>query len=338
MGKLTPLGRLIIILLILGAIFAGLKFSGVLDGFGAQKADNEQIEQQAENTENTNSGGGSSDSDSQAVTQVTSFSYTPAVPVGGVLKGVVELGASGFNSFIINVDNSKNWKLEKAEFGNSLAIENMASDADITQGLKKYIGSKLDYGVSGKNIHFVVSSGAMKAENTQKIIKALKSMKYNVNTVTAEQEGQLALKCVLPKDYEDKAFVVDIGSGNTKISWTEGSKTNSLESYGAKYFQNGTDDKTVASDIATKAKQVPDGKRKTCFIIGGAPFKLAKQVRKGEERYTVLEAPEFYKAEDAKDKAGINIYKAIADATGCDTFVFDWDSNFTIGFLLGLPN
>ncbi|TAH19503.1 MAG: hypothetical protein EAZ08_08415 [Cytophagales bacterium] len=336
MGKLTPLGRLIIILAILGAIFAGLKFSGVLDSLSAKKSDGEQIEQQAENEEKAEDGNSSTDSNSQTVSQASSFSYTPPAPVGGTLKGVVELGASGFNSFIINVDDAKNWKLEKAEFGNSLAIENMASDADITAGLKKYIGSKLDYGVAGKNIHFVVSSGAMKAENTQKIIKALKTLKYNVNTVTAEQEGQLALKCVLPKEYEDKAFVVDIGSGNTKITWKEAEKITSLESYGAKYFQNGTDDKTVATEIASFAKKVPDAKRKTCFIIGGSPSKLAKQVRKGEERYTVLEAPEFYKGEDAKDKAGINIYKALADATGCDTFVFDWDANFTIGFLLDL--
>jgi hypothetical protein len=336
MGKLTPLGRIIVIALILSAIFAGLKFSGVLDRFSAGKTEDEKIEQTTNADEKTNS---QTDADSQPVSQTTSFAYTPPAVVGGTLKGVVELGASGFNSFIVNMDNSKNWKLEKAEFGNSLAIENMASDADITAGLKKYIGSKLDFGVAGKNIHFVVSSGAMKAENTQKIIKALKILKYNVNTVTAEQEGQLALKCVLPKDFEERAFVVDIGSGNTKISWAEGSgKIKSLESYGAKYFQNGTDDKTVTSDIAAKAKQIPEGKRKTCFIIGGAPFKLAKQVRKGEERYTTLEAPEFYKGEDAKDKAGINIYKALADATGCDTFVFDWDANFTIGFLLGLPN
>ncbi len=340
MGKLTPLGRIIIIALILGAIFAGLKFSGVLDKLSAGKTEEEQIEQTTDAKESTDeSADSNSDSSAKPVNQISSFSYTPAAVVGGTLKGVVELGASGFNSFIINMDNNKNWKLEKAEFGNSLAIENMASDADITAGLKKYIGSKLDFGVAGKNIHFVVSSGALKAENTQKIIKALKMLKYNVNTVTAEQEGQLALKCVLPKDYEDKAFVVDIGSGNTKISWAEGGgKIKSLESYGAKYFQNGTDDKAVASDIAAKAKQIPDGLRKTCFIIGGAPFKLAKQVRKGEERYTTLEAPEFYKGEDAKDKAGINIYKALADATGCDTFVFDWDANFTIGFLLGLPN
>ena len=74
-----------------------------------------------------------------------------------------------------------------------------------------------------------------------------------------------------------------------------------------------------------------------CFIVGGVPFELADQTRQGEERYTVLKAPADYKSDKAKTKAGINIYKALADATGCDTFVFDWDANFTIGFLLGLP-
>ena len=57
-------------------------------------------------------------------------------------------------------------------------------------------------------------------------------------------------------------------------------------------------------------------------------------VRKNKERYTVLDVPSAYKLEKAKSKAGVNIYKAIADATGCQKFVFDWDANFTIGFLL----
>ncbi len=63
---------------------------------------------------------------------------------------------------------------------------------------------------------------------------------------------------------------------------------------------------------------------------------MAKQHRKGEERYTVLKAPASYKAADKKMASGLNIYKAISDATNTDTFVFDWDANFTIGFLLGL--
>ena len=62
------------------------------------------------------------------------------------------------------------------------------------------------------------------------------------------------------------------------------------------------------------------------------PFTLAKQHRKGEERYTVLKAPGSYKAADKKMGSGLNIYKAIVDATNTDTFVFDWDANFTLVF------
>jgi len=252
------------------------------------------------------------------------------------LKGVVELGASGFNSFIVRIDDQKRWKLEKADFGNSLVLENMATDLDIREGLKKYISNMLDFGVGGRDIQFVVSSGAAKADNTTKLIRALKSLNYVVNTVTAEQEGRLALRSVLPSNFDNNAFVVDIGSGNTKISWRSGGSVQALESYGSKYFQNGIDEAKVAEDVAAKVKQIPAANRKTAFIIGGIPFELAKQVRNGKERYTVLKAPADYTGENAKQKAGLVIYKAIADATGCQQFVFDWDANFTIGYLLTL--
>jgi hypothetical protein len=346
MQRLTVAGRLLITALILAAIFFGFRYFGGNDALRKlapkqseesatlPKSDDQSSSSSAEEssaTDNTASEATASD------TPRRSFTYTPPAPNGGKLKGVVELGASGFNSFIIRIDDQKNWKLEKAEFGNSLVIENMASDDDIRAGLKSYIGKMLDFGVSGRDIHFVVSSGAVKAEGTQKIIKALKSLNYFVNTVTPEQEGTLALRSVLPADYDNNSFVVDIGSGNTKISWKDGGSTKALETYGAKYFQNGTSDDVVTSEVKAKAKQVPEDHRKTCFIIGGVPFELAKAVRNGKERYTVLDAPSAYKLDNAKSKAGLTIYKAIAEATGCDQFVFDWDANFTIGFLLNMP-
>ncbi|MCU0339576.1 MAG: hypothetical protein MUE30_06815 [Spirosomaceae bacterium] len=278
----------------------------------------------------------SSASSEAADTGGGSFSYTSPAPVGGITKGVVELGASGFNSFIVNIDKSKNWKLESAEFGNSMVIENMATDYDVRMGLKRYIANMIDHGVSGKNIHFVVSSGAMKEASTTKIIRVLKEMGYMVNTVTPEQEGTLALKCVLPADYQNNAYVVDIGSGNTKISWINGGSVTALEAPGSKYYEKNTADTDVYEQVKAKAKQIPSSKREVCFIIGGVPFELAKEVRKGKERYTVLNAPDAYKSTKAKTKAGVNIYKGIVDATGTKTFVFDWDANFTIGFLLGL--
>jgi hypothetical protein len=270
-------------------------------------------------------------------TERTPFTYTPPEPTGGRLRGVVELGASGFNSFIVRTDAQHNWKLEKAEFGNSLVLENMATDEDVRSGLKSYIGKMLDNGVAGRDIHFVVSSGALKAPGTQKIIKQLAKLKYVVNTVTPEKEGVLGLRSVLPPSYASKAFVVDIGSGNTKISWLADGAPKSVETYGAKYFGQNIDDATVAADVKAKASQVPASLRQTCFIIGGIPFEMAKKVRNGKERYTVLDAASAYQLDNAKGKAGLNIYRSVAEATGCKQFVFDWDANFTIGYLLTLP-
>ena len=343
MQKLTVAGRLIITALIIGTIYFGFRM------FGGQEALKKlaPVTQAETNTSSSGSDNASnpaepsnSATDSQTAAdegQKTAFSYTPPGPVAGKLKGVVELGASGFNSFIIRIDADKNWKQEKAEFGNSLVMENMASDDDIRAGLKKYIGGMLDYGVSGRDIHFVVSSGAVKAEGTQKIINVLKSLKYFVNTVTPEKEGQLGLKCVQPAKFADNSFVTDIGSGNTKISWKDGGEISAIETYGAKYFQNNVSDDVVAKEVEAKAKKIPSDKRNLCFIIGGVPFELAKKVRNGKERYTVLDAPSAYKLDNAKSKAGLNIYKSIAETTGCKQFVFDWDANFTIGFLLDLP-
>jgi hypothetical protein len=109
-----------------------------------------------------------------------------------------------------------------------------------------------------------------------------------------------------------------------------------MELPGAKYYEKNISDEEVYNEVKTKVGRIPEGKRNVCFILGGVPFTLAKQHRKGEERYTVLNAPETYKAADKKMASGLNIYKGIVDGTKADTFVFDWDANFTIGFLLSL--
>lgn len=349
MQRLTTAGRLLITLLILAALYFGVKYIGGVDllkRFAPAQTEESAVEgsstMPSPNSESTIPATENAAPDTEPETAAptgaaSAFTYQPPAPTAGKLKGVVELGASGFNSFIIRVDGQGNWKQEKAEFGNSLVLENMASDEDIRAGLKKYIAGMLDYGVNGRDIHFVVSSGAAKADVTQKIVRNLKALKYLVNPVTPEEEGRLALRSVLPAEYEGRAFVADIGSGNTKISWKEGSRVEALETYGSKYYQNGVDDATVADEVKAKVKQVPQANRQVCFIIGGVPFELAKAVRKGKERYTVLDAPSAYKLENAKSKAGVNIYKAIADGTGTQQFVFDWDANFTIGFLLNLP-
>lgn len=266
----------------------------------------------------------------------SSFTYSPPTPENGKLKGVVELGASGFNSFIITLDATKHWKLEKADFGASFVYERLANEEDIKSGLKKYISDMLNYGVKGSDIQFVVSSGAMKNPKVSQIMASLKKIGYTANPVTAEQEGKLGARTALPLEFQGNSFVVDIGSGNTKISWEENGQMVSFESYGSKYFEKNISDDQVYKEIASIAAKIPANKRTKCFIIGGAAFDMAKQGGNLSSRYTVLNSPSSYKEEGAKMKCGLNIYSAIAEATKCDTFVFDKDSNFTIGYLLSL--
>ena len=265
------------------------------------------------------------------------FNYRSEAPVNGKLRGVVELGASGFNMFIIRIDDKRNWKLEKSEFGNSLVMENMATEEDVRMGLKSYIGKMLDFGVPGRDIHFVVSSGAALAENTRRIVKGLEALRYVVTTVTPEREGALGLRAAMPADYASKGFVFDMGSANSKISWYVNGQPRSDDTYGSKYYEKNVDDAVVAAAVKTKAAQVPAKLRATCFIIGGVPYELAKAVRQGQEPYTVLKAPTDYpQLSGAKIKSGLNIYQALVEATGCQQFVFGYDTNFTIGYLLSL--
>jgi len=336
MAQLTTTSRLLITVLIVVGVFFGVRY--FFPNIGKSSGDTTQTEQTTrangeQPAENSNTGTSTSSSSSWGKSGPAAFNYSAPAPQNGKLRRVAELGATGFNFFIVRIDAQKNWSLEKAEFGASLVHENMATEEDIKSGLKRYIADMLAFGVGPKDIHFVISSGARKEESAQKISATLKKMGYYVNEVTPQQEAQLALKSVLPREYNSKAFVVDIGSGNTKISWVPGG---ALEAPGAKYFQNNMSDNAVYQDVLAKAKQIPSNLRETCFIIGGVPYELAKQTRNGKERYTVLKAPGDYKADGAKQIAGLNIYKAVADATGCKQFVFDWDANFTIGFLLNL--
>ncbi len=347
MARLTAFSRLLIALLVVAGIYFGVKtfMPQLLSGSGSSSSPTTETPVTDTGSGSgtgtgtgtgTTTGGGGASAGAGTSFEKQAFTYTPTAPVNGKKKGVVELGATGFNSFIISVDNQKNWKLEKAEYGASLIYEKMTTDQDVKDGLKQYISDMVGYGVSPRDIHFVISSGAKKVDITDKIIATLASMKYQVNTVTAEQEGQYALRSVLPSSYSGRAFVVDIGSGNTKISWRDQGNVRALESYGAKYSQNGTSAATVAGDVKGKCAQIPSNLTGTCFIIGGVPFEFAKKVRSGKERYTVLPAPADIKAEGDKQVNGHNIYNSIAAATGCKQFVFDWDANFTIGFLLSL--
>lgn len=261
----------------------------------------------------------------------------PEVPSDGREYGVVEVGASGFNSFVILRDNARHYKVTSKVFGDSLALEGLTSTDEVKAQLKKYLAQMLNKGVQPNRLHFVISSGALKEPKTVQIANDIRKAGFVVNEITAEQEGKLAFKAAMNPKYSDNSFVVDIGSGNTKVSWVEGSSIKTIEASGAKYFQNGISDDSVREELTRVASKVPESKRKNCFIIGGSPNTVAKKyaVAKNGRYFLLGNLDSINPGDDKKLRSGLVIMKAIKEATNT-TFIFDDDANFTVGFLLDL--
>ncbi|MBA2761228.1 MAG: hypothetical protein H0U39_04550, partial [Segetibacter sp.] len=103
--RLKPAGIIIIVLII-----AALAYFAIRPRMSELRKEN--------STELSNTSSSSRDNDSSSAKNPTTttgnanseereFNYTPDKPVNGTLRGVVELGATGFNSFVINMDNQK---------------------------------------------------------------------------------------------------------------------------------------------------------------------------------------------------------------------------------------
>ncbi|MEQ8237687.1 MAG: hypothetical protein RIA69_00670 [Cyclobacteriaceae bacterium] len=267
--------------------------------------------------------------------RLTSFPYAAPDPVNGQVYGLVELGGSGFNSFIIEKDEADRWKMVKSNYGVSKVLENELDEEAIKKGLAEYVDQMLAQGVKKDFVYFIQSSTASKDKKVQALDTILREMGYNVVIVDVAQEAEYAFFSTMPKEFQEEAFVVDIGSGNTKISWLEEGVVVSRDAPGSKYYQRELNDSAVYNQVYDIVTSVPADKRKKCFMIGGVPFSLASENQEFAEQYTVLNEPTSYVTEDAKVFSGLNIYKAVSDAAPeAEGFIFDWYGNFTIGYLL----
>lgn len=272
--------------------------------------------------------------------------YRLPAPENGKLKGVVELGAASFKSLAVNLDEKKRWVLTEQKFVDLPVAEGAVKEEEIDKGLKEAIQFLKDSQVPGSNIHFVVSSGAKDEAVVVNAMKLLKKQGYNVNVVSAEDEGRYAFTTTVPPDFAGKAFMVDIGSGNTKISYRQvNGKVMALETLGAKYYTKSETDEVAYQRVKLEVQAVPTELQQVCFIIGGIPYNLARAAGHDKEKnlFTRLKMPSEYKEAEAdkkdaaKAKAGLNIYRSIAENTTCKEFVFVDGTFFSIGFLLNLP-
>ena len=253
----------------------------------------------------------------------------------GYKAGSIVIGSTGFDAFLVEIDKDKRWKLLKARYNPSRVYEDEVTLEDITNGLRTYYNELVADGVSEENIHLLISSSAAKNPRLIGIRAVLEHIGVNVMAVTAEEEARFALMATIPPKLLQSSFLADIGSGNTKIAWMKNGEIKSEETYGSKYFQSETPDQLVFNEVQKATKRVPETNRATCFVIGGAPYLMVGELEKHRERYSFLLAPSAYQNNDSERiNAGANIYAAIREESGTDLFIFEWDSNFSIGYLL----
>ncbi len=266
------------------------------------------------------------------------FEYEPPKPVNGDLSAAIELGSLGLNYFIVSIDISGNWMLEKSVFGRS----NIIYGANNTQALVKEI---LDFrnrikaeGVEESNIHIIASSSVVKIEDISKFNNELAKSGLKIRSIDPEKEAKYALKATIPKEFTEESFLVDIGSGNSKLSWIENDDTLSIEIHGSKYFLSGVQDTTVFREVRNALLEVPTKNRNLCFILGGMIYEFLKdEIQSSKKRYFVLKPPGVYPRDNEKLKAGNVIYSALYHEPTY-SYIFDSESNFSIGYLLEINN
>ena len=127
--RLKPAGIFIIV-----AIIAVLAYFALRPKHADPVQENSTEISTAPANPDTGSSNSASSSSGNVNSEVREFNYTPEKPVNGSLRGVVELGATGFNSFVINMDNQKRWEIVSKDFGESLAYEGLATTEDIRTG------------------------------------------------------------------------------------------------------------------------------------------------------------------------------------------------------------
>lgn len=270
----------------------------------------------------------------QQVERARVFDYQPPQPVNGELYAAIELGALGLNYFIAEIDSEKRWVMKSASFARSNIIYGVNTTNDILERIEEFRREVSDQGVKNKNIYILASSSAVKADILSEIEKGLMSRNLTIHSIDVKREAKYALLATIPREFISESFLVDIGSGNSKLSWIDNEDTLSIEIHGSKYFLGDIQDTTVFREVRDALLEVPEEKRHLCFMLGGMIYEFLKdEIETSDNRYYVLEQPSAYPSDNEKMRAGNVIYNALY-LEPTYSYIFDSQSNFSIGFLL----
>jgi hypothetical protein len=276
--------------------------------------------------------------ESESYAETPSFDYQPPKPKNGELFAVIEIGSLGLNYFIVEIDNALNWSLKKSRFGRSNLIYDLNSTDEIVKTVQAYYKEINRYGVKNQNIHIIASSSVVAFEDVISLNERLAAHELYIKPITVREEAKYALLATIPKEFIDESFVVDIGSGNTKLAWIFQNDTMSEEIHGSKYFLKEVQDTTVFREVRDAVLKVPEPNRNLCFMLGGMIYEFIKdKANESDNRYFILDPPSSYDVSSEKLRAASIIYNALY-LEPTYSYIFDKESNFSIGYLVNVKN
>lgn len=263
------------------------------------------------------------------------FDYQSQKPINGKLNAVIELGSLGLNYFIINLDDQKRWELKKSIYGKSNLIYRESVITKIVSEIVRLKDEIIAYGVDPSDIYTVASSSASGIMDISSLQEKLKPHNLQVKSATAKQEANYALLATIPPEFIEESFMVDIGSGNSKLAWVQSSDTLSITVQGSKYYLNDVTDTSVFRQVRDALLQIPEKNRNLCFMLGGMVYDFVKDDLKGDsEKYITLLPPQSYASNDTEKSKAANIIYTALYLEPTYSYIFDRESNFSIGYLL----
>lgn len=153
----------------------------------------------------------------------------------------IEIGSKGIKMSVIDVNNIKkgdyfivDYWTENVGLAKSISITGNLAEEDINNAgsvvFENLSKIKSKYNVVDENIYIVASSGVALANNTQALADKIMTLtNKELDFISAESEGKMLLKGVIPPtDYQD-AIVLDIGGGNTKGGYLDALNNNKFE-------------------------------------------------------------------------------------------------------------
>lgn len=149
------------------------------------------------------------------------------------LYGGIEIGGKGIKVSVIDVDNIKKGDYEIKAFwtdnigiAKGISIDGNLAQEDILKAtetvMANYLRLKNEFKVPVEQIFAVGSSGVGMANNTKDLVDKVKvAINKDLEFISANDEGKMLLRGLIPAENYQTSIVLDIGGGNTKGGYVD---------------------------------------------------------------------------------------------------------------------